>query len=98
MLAMYAITGIICTTDITNLQVKNGQAVKDALDTMKLIFTPINGMIVLASLGNVFGKAKDQDISTEKAGKRLIIILVAIVIIFIFESSYIKSFITGVLG
>ena len=65
---------------------------------MKWIFTPINALISLCSIGNTLGKAKDQEITTDKAGKRLVIIAIALIIIFIFESSYIKNFITTLLG
>lgn len=95
---MYAITSIICAIDVNGIDVPNEDALNDTLSVIKMIFTPINAMITLASIGNVVGKVKDQEITTEKAGKRLIIIVIAIVIIFIFETNYIKNFITGVLG
>lgn len=95
---MYAITSIICAIDVSGIDVPNEQALDDTISVIKMIFTPINAMIALASIGNTIGKVKDQEITTDKAGKRLIIILIAIVIIFIFETNYIKNFITGVLG
>lgn len=98
MIAMYAITSIMCTTNLNGIHVTNGQAIEDTVSVIKWIFTPINALIALCSIGNTLGKAKDQEITTDKAGKRLVIIAIALVIIFIFESSYIRSFINGVLG
>lgn len=98
MALMYGITSLMCTTNINGVQVKNGQALEDTVSVMKWIFTPINALIALCSIGNTLGKAKDQEITPDKAGKRLMIIGIALIIIFIFESNYIRNFITGVLG
>lgn len=98
MIVMYGITSIICAIDINDIQVDNEQAINDTLNVIKMIFTPINSMIILSSLGNTFGKAKDQEITTEKAGRRTILILIAFIIILIFETNYIGDFITRVLG
>ena len=95
---MYTITSIICSVNIKGITVKSEAALADTLSVMKLIFTPINSMIVLASLGNTFGKVKDKAIGTDKAGKRIIIMLVVFVLVLIFESSYIADFIHGLLG
>lgn len=80
------------------LQVSNEAALKDTLSVMKFIFTPINSMIILSFLGNIFGKVKDQVIDSSKAGKNILILAVAFIIILVFETSYIGSFITGLLG
>lgn len=98
MALMYGITSLMCTTNLNGIQVKNGQAVEDTVSVMKWIFTPINALIALCSIGNTLGKAKDQEITTDKAGKRLVIIGIALIIIFIFESNYIRNFITELLG
>lgn len=98
MIIMYVITSIICSIDMSGIQVENEQAIKDTLMVIKIIFTPINAMVILSSLGNTMGKVKDKELTLEKASKRLIIILIAIIIILVFETNYIRNFITGVLG
>ncbi len=95
---MYGITSIICAIDTNGIQIESEQALEDTINVIKIIFTPINAMIVLSSIGNTMGKAKDQEITTDKAGKRLVIIFILFIIILIFETNYIKEFITGVLG
>ncbi len=98
MIAMYFVTNIICLSKAKNIHVDNQNAIDDTLGVIKMIFTPINAMIVISSIGNTLGKVKDKVISTDKAGKKLIIILIAIILIFIFESNYIGSFINDLLG
>lgn len=95
---MYILTSIICSMQANGIEIKSEAALKDTLTVAKLIFTPINAMIVLSSIGNLFGKIKDKDIETDKAGKRMIIIAVAFVIVLIFESCYIGNFIRELLG
>ena len=95
---MYFLTSFICYTKTIGLEVKSEEALKDTVGIMKMIFTPINAMIIVSAIGNVFGKAKDQIISTDKAGKRLIIVIVAFILILVYESNYIGRFITELLG
>ena len=95
---MYILTSIICNIDTRGVQVKSEAALKDVTTVMKLIFTPINSIVLLASIGNVFGKVKDKVYGTDKAGKRVIIILAVFVILLIFEKGYIGEFITNLLG
>ena len=95
---MYLITAGICTMDTKGIEIKNEQALNDTILVMKLIFTPINSMIVLSLLGNTFGKIKDNILSTEKAGKRIVIIFVVFILILIFEANYIGGFIHSLLG
>ena len=97
MLIMYAITSIICSIQSSGIEVKNDEALKQTVNVIKLIFTPTNALMLLAVLGNTFGKLKDKVIEEEKAKKRLIIILIAFIVILFFESNYIRNFITGVL-
>ena len=95
---MYGITSLICNMSAAGLNIEKEEALNDTVTVMKLIFTPINSMIVLASLGNTFGKVKDQVIDVNKAGKRIIILLVIFVLILIFEANYIGDFINGLLA
>lgn len=98
MLVMYFITSIICAIDAKGITVNSNGLVEDAMGLMKMIFTPINAMIMLSSLGNTFGKVKDKVIDTDRAGKRLVIILIAFVIVLIFETNYIGRFIEGIVA
>lgn len=97
-LLIYALTSMICGISTKGIEVKSEDALNDTVSVMKFIFTPINSMIILSFLGNIFGKVKDQAIDTSKAGKHILILLVAFIIILVFETSYIGNFVTGLLG
>ena len=95
---MYALTSMICGISSSGIEVKSEEALNDTVTVMRLIFTPINSMILLASLGNIFGKVKDQIIGTDKAGIRTIVVIMVFILALIFEASYIGNFIHGLLG
>ena len=94
---MYAITSIICAIGSNGIVVENEEALKQTVNVVKLIFTPINALMLLAILGNTFGKVKDQVLEKEKASKRTIIFIILFIIVLFFETSYIRNFIEGVL-
>lgn len=56
---MYFITAAICSMGTKGISIKSEEALNDTVTVMKLIFTPINALIILSTLGNVFGKMKD---------------------------------------
>ena len=95
---MYIVTSIVGSTAISGINVKSDLALKDILVSMKLLFTPINSMIVFGTLGNIFGKLKDKVIETDKAGKRIIIMIAIFIILLIIEASYISGFVSDMLG
>lgn len=96
-IVVYVVTAIVCSLSVSGMQVKSEPALKDTLSVMKMIFTPINAMIVLATLGNVFGKLKDKAIEIDKAGKRIVIMLVVFIIVLVVESNYVGGFVHSLL-
>lgn len=94
---MYIVTAIIFVIASRGIQSENNASINKMLNTIKMIFTPLNAMIVCTPLGNIIGKAKDKDINMQKTKRRLIILLVAIIVIFAFEVNYIRDFINNLL-
>lgn len=94
---MYGITSIICDIKSNGITVQNQDAINETIGVIKIIFTPINALIILAPLGNLFGKVYDKVIDTSKASRRLIIMLVIYIVVLIFEANYIESFILNLL-
>lgn len=56
---VYFITSAICSLGTKGISIKSEEALNDTVTVMNLIFTPINALIILSILGNVFGKMKD---------------------------------------
>ena len=97
MIVMYIITSIICQINLKEIKIQNENAINSTLDVIKMIFTPINAMIVASPIGNLLGKLKENTITIDKARRKTIILILAIVIVFIFETNYIRDFITNLL-
>ena len=97
MVVMYGLTSVLCALKSNGIEINNTEA-NNTFTVIKMIFTPINAIIFLAPLGNIVGKAYDKTITTESAGKRLLVLLIIFVIIIIFETNYIGNFITNLLG
>ena len=51
---------MICGMDAKGIEVKSEEALNDTVTVMKLIFTPVNALIILSALGNTLGKVKDK--------------------------------------
>lgn len=96
-IAMYIVTSVVCGIAVGGIAVKSEKALEDTMLIMKLIYTPINSMIVLGTLGNVFGKLKDHSLETDKIGKRLMIMIVLFIIVLVVESSYLGGFVQDIL-
>ena len=94
---MYIVTSIICAIGSNGIEIENEERLKQTTSVVKLIFTPINALMLLTVLGNTFGKVKDEVLDEGKANKRLLITIIAFIIILCFETNYIKDFILGVL-
>ena len=58
MLVMYLITTIICSIKSSGIKVENPKAISETLNVIKMIFTPINGMVILGTLRKSIWKSK----------------------------------------
>ena len=96
-IAVYIVTSIIFTLTVNGMNVKSEAALEDTLSVMKMMFTPINSMIVLATLGNVFGKLKDKAMETDKAGKVILIMMIILIVVLVVESNYVGGFVHSLL-
>ncbi len=95
---MYFLTSMMCGMAESGIEVKSEAALEDVELVLKLLFTPINSMVLLASMGNTFGKLKDKMIEQDKAVKRTIIVLVVFIVLLIIESNYMGGFVQNLLG
>ncbi|MBO5478485.1 MAG: hypothetical protein J6A04_02040 [Clostridia bacterium] len=97
MIVIFIVTWIIVSLCSNGIQVEKSY-LKVAKTTSLLIFAPINTIFVLPYLGNIFNKYKQKRLSGEKLKKRLIILGVALFIVIIIETNYIKTFELGLLS
>ena len=97
---LYIICGIFITWIITyiiynvskmGITYENQEIMKTIRKVFVLVFTIVNGYILLPYSFNILEKIKNAEIGKEKVQKKIIIILVVFIIIAIFESKYLSN-------
>ena len=101
------IIGIFLMYIITLLvfQLTKGQVIYENLNMQKMvqnvlviIFTGVNGIIVMPQIGKILDKIKENEIEKEELIKRIIILVIISIICLIFETGYIKDIQEGILN
>ena len=95
-LITFILTWIIVLVSSNGIQVEE-QYLKVTKTTSLLIFAPINTIFALPYIGSIFNKYKQKRLSQENIKSRLIITSIILLIVFIIETNYIKSFELGLL-
>ena len=62
-----------------------------------LVFTGLNGILILPYLGRLLDKINEDELTKKQFKKRIAILVVAIIVVFIFESNYLRGTQTGIL-
>lgn len=62
-----------------------------------LVFTGLNGILILPYLGRLLDKINEDELTKKQFQKRIIILIIAIIVIFVFESNYLRGTQTGIL-
>lgn len=92
------ITWIIVAFSSNGIEVGEERFLKTAKMVSVLLFAPINTIFALPYLGNVLNKYKQERLKPEQVQKRLLILGIALIIVMIIETNYIKTFEIGLLG
>lgn len=93
----FIITVIICFISTNGIN-SNTNYIRIARNTAILIFAPINSIISLPYICNIFNKYKDKRVNEIQLKRKILIFSIIIIIIFIFQVSYIKDFETGLIN
>lgn len=90
----FIITLIICFICSNGVVIK-GIDISTVRNMPIFLFAPINAIICLPYIGNVFNKYKDKRITEDQVKRRLTIFFIVLILVFIFEMRYINDFETG---
>ena len=96
-IVMGIITLIVFNISKNGVRYENMQMMADVRKMLVLLFTPINGLVVLPYLAYLVNKIKDEDITQDEFKKRTIVLTIIFLIILVFECSYLKSTQEGIL-
>ena len=95
---LYIITLIIFLISKSGISYPNEQMQSDIKNMLVIIFTGVNGIILLPQIGKIIDKINEDEIEKDAIKKRAIILLVIFIICLIFESGYIKDIQEGILA
>ncbi|MBR3003209.1 MAG: hypothetical protein IKF38_06645 [Clostridia bacterium] len=85
------VTFIVFNISQNGISYKSQEQMEVVRNVLVILFTFVNGLIVMPPISKVFGKIFDKQIDKDKAQKRLIVILIIFIVILFFECSYMKS-------
>lgn len=97
LIIVYIITFIIYNISKTGIQYSNEEIMKSIQSVFVLLFTIVNGYILLPYIFKIFEQIDNNEIDKEKFQKRMIIIIILFIIIAIFECKYLSNSQMGIL-
>lgn len=66
-------------------------------NVIALIFTGLNGILILPYLGRLLDKINEDELTKKQFQKRITILIIAIIVIFILENNYLRGTQAGIL-
>lgn len=93
----FILTVIICFISASGINA-NANYISIVRNTSILIFAPINAVISLPYICNMFNKYKDKRINVIQLKRRILIFSIILIFIVIFEIAYIKDFEVGLIN
>ena len=96
-LIMFLVTIILFNISKSGISYPNESMIKDVRNVLILIFTPINGIIIVPYLAKQLNRIKEKTINKEQLKKKINIILIVFIILIIIECMYLKNIQLGIL-
>ncbi len=93
----YIVTYIIFLLSKGNINYPSEEIMKTVQNTLIILFTGINGCILMPYTAKILDKINEEEIDSKKLKKKILILVILLVIIFIFEIGYMGSTQEGIL-
>ena len=91
LIVLFIITFIMFNISKQDISYNSEAEMNDVRNVLVILFTFINGLILMPIVAKTISKVRENEITTEQAKKRFIVILIVFVIILIFECGYMKN-------
>lgn len=98
LIVMLIITFVVFNISKSNVDYKTEEEIAPVRNVLVILFTFINGLIIMPSFAKTIGKMNDKEITKEQASKRFIIALVVFIVILFIECGYLKDIQNGILN
>lgn len=98
LIVLLIVTLVVFNISKRDLPYKNHEEADAVRNILVILFTFINGIIVMPAIAKVINKVNEKEIDANQATKRMFLILIIFVIILIFECGYLKDIQKGILN
>ena len=94
---VFVITLVIFNISKNGVNYDSEESLNAVRNILVLVFTIINGLIIIPPFAKTFGRIHNKEVSKEQAGKHFIFLLVIFLIALVIECSYLKGVQQGIL-
>ena len=94
----FVVTIILFNISSIGIEYPNSKSKTIAMKTLVLIFTPINGILLLPNVTRIINESKNEEITKEEFGKKIKKFLITFIILIIIEFIYLKNTQNGILN
>ncbi len=95
--ASYLITMLLFSISKSGITYPSGEIEQMVQNMIVTVFTGLNGILVLPYLGKLWDKMSEEEITKQQFQKRICILLIIAIIVFIVESNYLNGVQNGIL-
>ena len=93
----YLITMLLFSISKSGITYPSNEIEQMVQNMIVTIFTGLNGILVLPYLGRLWDKISEEEITKQQFQKRICILLIIAIIVFILEINYLKGVQNGIL-
>ena len=97
MIIIFIITNIVYSISKADVSYPEEQIEGTVRNTLLLVFTALNGLIVMPYIAKQLDKIHEKEIEKEKFTKKMILLLIVFILCLILESGYLKDTQLGIL-
>ena len=95
---IYIVTLIVFNISKSDILYNSKEAMENVKKILVLLFTMVNGLIIMPFIAKILNKISCNDIDYEDAKKSFLVIFILFIIVIIFECGYLKDIQNGILN
>ena len=97
-LVSWVITSILFSISSSGMNYINAEVEKEISKILVLVFTPINGIVLMPYIAKVLSRLRFDEIDQKEAIKQFMILAVIFIVVCIIEVFYLKNIQVGILN
>ena len=94
----WLITSILFNLSSKGIEYTSAEVEQEVSKILVLVFTPINGIIYMPYIAKLMSKYKFDEITSNELAKKILILIIITIILFILEVIYLKNIQLGILN